>query len=146
MFICLHQWAFTSITFFPGWLAAISFSPSSFSLVIVASLDSRHLLMKFCRRKADAVLGNKSCSLGSISVRADTDWICAAGVSCPQLPHTASGGQGSPGWRRSSHSWSSLQPAGPSSTAHLCSAACNPASSASHADEHLSLPNRQQEK
>lgn len=44
----VNGWFFTSITFFPGCSAAISFSPSSFSLVMVASLDSRHLLMKFC--------------------------------------------------------------------------------------------------
>lgn len=45
---CGHR--FTSITFFPGCSAAISFSPSSFSLVMVASLGSRHLLIKFCQR------------------------------------------------------------------------------------------------
>lgn len=45
---CGHR--FTSITFFPGCSAAISFSPSSFSLVMVASLGSRHLPIKFCQR------------------------------------------------------------------------------------------------
>lgn len=45
---CGHR--FTSITFFPGCSAAVSFSPSSLSLVMVASLGSRHLLIKFCER------------------------------------------------------------------------------------------------
>lgn len=51
----VHGWSFTAMTFFPGWSEAISFSPSSFSLVTVASLDSRHLLMKFCWGETDVL-------------------------------------------------------------------------------------------
>lgn len=50
------QQAGTSMTFFPGCSEAISFSPSSFRLVMVASLDSRHLLMKFCWHKTDVLI------------------------------------------------------------------------------------------
>lgn len=49
----IDGWVCTSITFFPGCSEATSFSPSSFSLVMVASLDSRHLLMKFCYGETD---------------------------------------------------------------------------------------------
>lgn len=56
------------------------------------------------------------------------------------VPRTASGGRGSPGWRRSSRSRSSPRPAGPSSTAHWCSAACSPAGSAGYADERWNRP------
>lgn len=139
-------WVCTSITFFPGCSAAISFSPSSFSLVMVASLDSRHLLMKFCWSETDVLSKLRimfcffcPCHLHAACFHA---WC----VSVPQLPRTASGGQGSLGWCRSSRSWSSPQPVGPSSTAHWCSAACSRAGSAGYADERWKQPSQEKEK
>lgn len=119
----------TSITFFPGCPEDVSFSPSSFSLVMPASLDSRLLLMKFWY---DVDTGDDDLF---ICIGYFLGWC----LSIPQLPRTASGGLGSPGWCRSSRSWSFRQPAGPSSTAHWCSAACNPADSADRAGERWNL-------
>lgn len=55
-----RKYRFTSITFFAGCSAVTSFSPSSFSLVIVASLGSRHLLIKFCQRDTQLEMDEQS--------------------------------------------------------------------------------------